>query len=166
VPLRSGRDPHPTPADPSRPACLPLHLASDPLRRTSDPLGRAGDPLWSALRSAVGEFEIDYPFILGPAIDEAAAHHESAEAAVVWLAPSARNSWEAHPFMRDHPGPLCAQRIPLKGGSSYETYAVSPFGIDDHEGKRREFKSAMLAAFDRDRAGGDCLRDICASRIP
>jgi len=37
-----------------------------------------------------GEFEIDGPFVLGPAIDEAATHYECADGAFVWLTPKAK----------------------------------------------------------------------------
>lgn len=38
---------------------------------------------------AVGKLEVDPPFMIDPAVDEAAAGEASAEAAIVWFSPSA-----------------------------------------------------------------------------
>jgi hypothetical protein len=71
----------------------------------------------------------------GPAIDEAAAAHERAQAATIWLTPNARDAVGA--WLRTQPNNthLVKFSVPLKLGESFRTYTVSPLeqagGEDD-----------------------------------
>jgi hypothetical protein len=79
---------------------------------------------------AVGDVCIQDDFVLGDAVDEAAQWHEQAEAALVWLAPSAlRMSTAENPFNLLG-WQLLRWNVPLKGGCSYETFAVNPHPLD------------------------------------
>jgi hypothetical protein len=76
---------------------------------------------------AVGSFSIDYPFIVGPAIDEAASLMELANGAFVWLAPSATTEDAIYEHDKDDQ-PLLEMpwSVPLKGGDTYQTRCVNP----------------------------------------
>lgn len=82
-----------------------------------------GDPAF-AYRGCVayGEFEMEGDVLLGPAIDDAAASAEQAEAAVVWCIPSAVREMgdigDEHLFLGD---------VPLKEGLRYRSYLVKPW---------------------------------------
>jgi hypothetical protein len=129
---------------------MALFLAAD---RAADLLDLARrDPLPRfAYRGciALGSFEIDGPFILGEAVDEAAEAYELAEGAFVWLAPSARAIWQS---LRDRFEPsnstLVPYAVPLKGGASYATYAVSPFDAYMPPDERMPAADQILATFD------------------
>jgi hypothetical protein len=73
---------------------------------------------------AFGEFHVDAPFLLGPAVDEAAEHHETADGAIIWLAPSARRVFKAFPLKDPVLTPWI---VPLRSGAARRTHAVSPF---------------------------------------
>lgn len=76
---------------------------------------------------AVGSFSIDYPFIVGPAIDEAASLMELANGAFVWLAPSATTEDAIYESDKDDRQLLeMPWRVPLKGGALYQTRCVNP----------------------------------------
>jgi len=69
---------------------------------------------------------MDSNFLLGQAVDEAASAYNSAQAAVIWLVPHARElviGW-----MRPEPRlTLLVQfEVPLKGGDTLRTFTVSP----------------------------------------
>ena len=102
---------------------------------------------------AAGEFSIDDDerFIVGPAVDEAATLQNEAEAAVAWLAPSARRVWtpatqQASAFHR-----LVPWTVPLKGGANYETFAVSPFAHASSGQTRDVVTARLLETFDESR---------------
>ena len=95
---------------------------------------------------AIGDFEIRPPsFVLGRAVDEAAELADSAEAAFVWLAPSAKRVVDTVQ-RRDELTLLRPWAVPLKGGHRYSTYLVSPY-----EGvlapSRRDLRTAIAATF-------------------
>lgn len=78
----------------------------------------------------IGEFEVDDRFVLGPAVDRAAAYEREAEGAFVWLDPKARTlvetgrSFEGHDLQQ---AGLHRYSVPLKQGKCFDTYAVAPF---------------------------------------
>lgn len=90
---------------------------------------------------SVGKYLVKNPFILGPAVDEAASCMDRAQGAFVWLAPSAEKVWEeslvrvqyGSKDAREQAGHvttrlgLIPHRIPLKGGDAYGSHVVSPF---------------------------------------
>lgn len=75
---------------------------------------------------AVGSYELSSQFLIGPAVDEAAAAHEIAQGAFIWLTPNARDL--VSQWLRDQPENthLVKFNVPLKGGDTFETYTVSP----------------------------------------
>jgi hypothetical protein len=106
------------------------------------------EPPRLAFRGAlsVGDFEMsnDCTFIAGPAVDDAAALHEQAQGAFVWIAPSAMpGAGYAVPTVEFSGHRLIRYRVPLKGGDTYDTFAVSPFDAESPESERR-FQAALL----------------------
>jgi hypothetical protein len=104
---------------------------------------------------AVGDFEIDPPFIVGPAIDEAAELMNLAEAAITWSAPSAREVI-ARTGGKDASalsgGLWVPWQVPLKGGGVYDAFAVQPFiGPPLAGASQAEVMDAMLRTFDNPR---------------
>lgn len=119
--------------------CIAALLASRFLR------GAAVAQVPLAYRGCItfGEFLIDAPFLVGPAIDLAATNAEKAEAGLVWVHPTAFES----PFWRNIQSgsnevveryPLVKHTVPLKAMDSCETLVVSPFDVTatslDHDG--------------------------------
>lgn len=76
-----------------------------------------------------GAFEIADRFFVGPAIDDAATHMESANAGLVWLTPTAADL--TMPSFVVDMGPttpaMVPWQVPLKGGDRLSTWAVNPF---------------------------------------
>lgn len=101
---------------------------------------------------AVGEFAVDGDerFIVGPAVDDAAQLHEQAEGAIVWLAPSAQRVMTPNLLASAAPRPLFEYSVPLKGGSAYDTFAVSPFAHAVSGELREDVENAILETFERD----------------
>ncbi len=93
-----------------------------------------------------GDYTIDERFILGPAVDEAAAAHEAADAAIVWFSPRAMRAWTESKC--ENEGSLVEWDVPLKTGGIFHTYCVSPF--QDDRASAESIAEAMLGAFDRD----------------
>jgi hypothetical protein len=98
-----------------------------------------------------GDFEVRDRFLIGPAVDEAAAANNLAQGAFVWLLPSAREvfGFYAEPST-DHPDYVrtySPYEVPLKGGETYDTFAVSPYLLADTEAARDEITSRILLTF-------------------
>lgn len=76
-----------------------------------------------AYRGAVafGDFLIEEPFILGPAVDEAAEAERLAEGAFVWMCPSALKEVRG-----DFVPCTLEYAVPMKGGQSFRTRVVPP----------------------------------------
>jgi hypothetical protein len=98
-----------------------------------------------------GDFEVRDRFLVGPAVDEAAAANNLAQGAFVWLLPSAREVFglyaepsAAHP---DYVRTYSPFEVPLKGGETYDTFAVSPYILADTEAARDEITSRILLTF-------------------
>ncbi len=92
---------------------------------------------------AVGQFEMEGGFIVGPAVDEAASLMELAEGALVWLAPSAIDAES-----RDHAGVGSLRHtIPLKGGARYRSSVVLPWADTLHFHEKVRVARAILRTF-------------------
>lgn len=100
-----------------------------------------------------GDFELEDNFIVGPAVDEAAASMDAAHGGLVWLLPSALRvfgRYRSDDLRRSHPN-YCSSYIPysvsLKGGVEYQTFAVSPFKIASDSDDRDRIVEAILGSF-------------------
>lgn len=98
---------------------------------------------------AYGEFGVKDNFIAGPAVDEAAELFERANAAQVWLAPSAlKLYYDTLPkvFNGGADDPLLLEHaVPFKDGTKYVTRVLNPVGRFI---KRKEFVERILASFE------------------
>jgi hypothetical protein len=97
-------------------------------------------------------------FFVGPAVDEAAGLYEKAEAALIWLAPSARAKMtKATPS--DFQGAMARGKhhIPLKRQGNLpttcRTYVASPFPFGSSPVEASAISEAMLGTFDLDKRG-------------
>lgn len=107
---------------------------------------------------SVGEFVIDETFLLGPAIDEAAGLHEEPDAAIVMYAPSAigpvkRMLAAPRPEARmnvDAGSVALEYEIPLHGGKTLTTLAISPFAICRDWGQTADVLRGVTEAFGSD----------------
>lgn len=102
-----------------------------------------------------GRFEIDGPFVLGPAIDEGAKWHEEADGAFIWLAPSAEAVWQAAPpsLQPEHARVLIPYVVPLKatrdcGARQAPTHVVTPLDPVLPPEVKKESARRLLATFD------------------
>jgi len=98
-------------------------------------------------------------FFVGPAVDEAAAYYERAEAALIWLAPSARAKL-ARATSSDFQGAMARGRhdIPLKRKgklptTKLRTYVASPFAYGSSPVDASTVSEAMLSTFDLTKRG-------------
>jgi hypothetical protein len=100
-----------------------------------------------------GDFALEERFIVGPAVDAAAEAIDAADAALVWLAPSAQHV--VHEAIRvtqvDVADLLITHQVPLKGGGSYRTWVVSPFDSLDSPTDREPFVRSVLDTFTGER---------------
>lgn len=87
-----------------------------------------------------GEYFIKRPFVIGPAVDEAASLMEAADAAIVWLTPSALPHYQEH--FTD--GAALPWSVPMKSGPNVETVAASPF---PHTDNADEILQSILRTF-------------------
>lgn len=84
---------------------------------------------------AIGEYLVDGPFLIGPAIDEAAEFHGRADAGLVLYAPSAASSiglFRAPPSPQGGLNPSTMtfeHEVHMKDGSRSVVPVVNPFGI-------------------------------------
>jgi len=96
---------------------------------------------------AIGEYEVSPHFLIGQAIDDAAAAHELVQGAIIWLTPPARD--KVADWLQDRPGNTHMVKfgVPLKGGDTLDTYTLSPLeqakNGDDAEG----LTANLLATF-------------------
>lgn len=100
-----------------------------------------------------GDFAIEENFIVGPAVDDAAETMESAQAAIVWVTPSALSrieieNYSAEMFAKHTGEQLCPWRVPLKGGDYINTLAVSPFIKDEDWDTRRNVREGIQRRLD------------------
>jgi hypothetical protein len=99
---------------------------------------------------AYGDYDIEDNFIIGPAVDEAAESMGKAEAAMVWLTPSARRYGAIFDFagVQKIPLPMMMYPVPMKGGAAYETLVAVPFEKTDNASERGALIDAIAATFD------------------
>lgn len=135
------------------PSSVPNHAAlsaiyvGDIVARILAWSARSSTPLAYRGAIACGQYEISSHFIMGRAIDEAATYHESAEAAIVWLLPDARTL--VGDWLRNQPNNTHFVRhsVPLRYGSAFHTYTVSPIVQAVQEEDGRSLANALLATF-------------------
>jgi hypothetical protein len=111
----------------------------------------ADSPLPMAYRGAIsfGEYEMAPPFILGPAVNDAAEHYELGEVSAVWLTPTALDVWHetaAHTpevstkNLRSYP-------VPLKSGASFHTMVTNPYVGPTNEDAMEEWTRSVIGTF-------------------
>jgi len=102
---------------------------------------------------ACGEFEFEDVFVLGEAIDEAAALASTADGAFVWLAPSANEVHgqfaELNPYSRPWDALAPVYDVPMKEGRLVRTRVLNPFA-DREPSTRGALVDALLATFGTD----------------
>jgi hypothetical protein len=96
---------------------------------------------------SVGYFAIEDNFILGPAVDEAAGLMEVADAAVVWLSPSAEKLRHKLRLPEDNWANMVIEAaVPLKDGRMLKAMVINPFALSDaveHKAMRKNLLSSM-----------------------
>lgn len=121
-------------------------------------LALENEPAW-AYRGVVtyGDFAISDRghYFVGPAVEEAAANYERAEAALIWLAPSAKAKLSSAGPSDFEQGALTIgeHEVPLKAdgkdpATPYGTYVASPFDWPDSLSDAERIIDQMLATFD------------------
>lgn len=145
------------PEEPIEPGRLAVLAASSMAQIVIRCMGKEPVPL--AVRGCIarGAFAIERNFVLGPAVDEAAEAASLADAAIVWLLPSAAATLEAGDADKDDL--LVEHLVPLKGGATLLSPCVVPFihdvgRVEDEETICRR----LLRTFDSTRV------DICVKR--
>jgi hypothetical protein len=110
-------------------------------------------PIRFAYRGAVswGEFFISDNFVLGDAYYEAYSNSERAEAAVIWLTPSAMEFHRQVPHDNLLSSSLLYWEVPLKksdgGHDRYQTLAVNPLVPGEGEPSPSMIQELILATF-------------------
>jgi hypothetical protein len=97
-----------------------------------------------------GEFTVHENFLVGPAVDDAAQYLNSAQGAFVWLLPQALDRFKSSnipPILIPCEYGLTPCTVPLKGGSHYETLAISPFDLFGTEKDEQAIQTAILDTF-------------------
>jgi hypothetical protein len=98
---------------------------------------------------SVGRFDMAGNFIIGPAIDEAVEAMDAANAAVVWLTPTALRTWAKQLDSKD--GVLNAvvspYAVPMKGGDRYQTFVANDCASIDDPQERLKHVERVLATF-------------------
>lgn len=99
-----------------------------------------------------GGFEVHDNFLVGPAVDDAASANSLAQGAFIWLLPSAFEVMEPFdaPSCWPETGIYLPYDVPLKGGDTYRTLAVSPFALAQAETDRDSTVSSILRTFTGD----------------
>jgi hypothetical protein len=118
----------------SREAMSAVYLA-DVISWVLDRVLRSRVPLAYRGAITIGSYEVSPHFLIGKAIDEAAAAHELAQGAFIWLTPGARDNVARLLKDQAQNTHLVEFDVPLKGGDTFNTYTVSPleqaWGEDD-----------------------------------
>jgi hypothetical protein len=95
---------------------------------------------------AIGDYEVSPHFLIGPAIDEAAAAHELAQGAIIWLTPAARD--RVADWLHAKPGThLVKFDVSLKGGDALNTYTLSPLEQAKSSNDAEALTQNLLATF-------------------
>lgn len=93
---------------------------------------------------AVGEYHLERNFLVGRAIDRAAALMDIADAGIVWVDPSAVPADFAG-------GCMVPYDVPLRDGRTVRSLAVNPFGAMDSDAYE-EIAEGIVASFERESA--------------
>jgi hypothetical protein len=95
---------------------------------------------------AIGEYEVSPHFLIGQAIDEAAAAYELAQGAIIWLTPAARE--RVSDWLDVRPGTHMVKfDVPLKGGYTLNTYTLSPLEQAKDVNDAEKLTQRLLATF-------------------
>ena len=98
-----------------------------------------------------GQFEVRENFLVGPAVDEAAAASELAQGAFIWMLPSALDLFMSYGVQKEtHLRPdrtFSAWQVPLKGGDCFNTFAVSPLSLARTEAERDLIHTRIMETF-------------------
>ncbi|MEI9942235.1 MAG: hypothetical protein WDO69_33885 [Pseudomonadota bacterium] len=98
---------------------------------------------------SVGRFNMTGNFIIGPAIDEAVESMNNANAAVVWLTPTALRTWAKQFDPKD--GVINAvvspYAVPMKGGDRYQTFVANDCASIEDPQERSKHIDRVLATF-------------------
>jgi hypothetical protein len=119
---------------PNREAMSAIYLG-DVITWILDRMLRSCVPLAYRGAITIGNYELSPHFLIGQAIDEAAAAHDLAQGAFIWLTPRARD--EVALWLKNQPRNTHFVKfdVPLKSGDTFSTYTVSPLmqarGPDD-----------------------------------
>lgn len=127
--------------------CMPALYLCDIVSWVLDWALRAEIPLAYRGAVSVGRHAISSNFLVGEAIDEAAAAHEAADGALVWLMPTARDL--VADFLRSNPKNthLVKFAVPIKDGKRFETYTVSPLEQAASEKDSQSLARTLLGTF-------------------
>ena len=114
---------------------------------------RNGEPVDAplAFRGAIsfGEFYLDERYLVGPAIDDAAAWMNRPQGALVMLTPSALKEYVA----ASSPAHACRWNVPLDKEDFLATWVASPFAHDNGGPETKwEIADLILGTFDKDGA--------------
>lgn len=92
-------------------------------------------------------------FIIGPAVDEAVEAMGSANAALVWLTPTARRVWtnQLDPTDAVLNAVLSPYAVPMKGGERYQTFVANDCAAIDTTEERLNHVARVLATFESNR---------------
>jgi len=98
-----------------------------------------------------GECRVESRFIIGPAVDQAAQAVGLAEGAFVWADPAAKGTLEADPAWNPAMSQwqnLRLSGVPLKGGGSFDTYVVGPYGPGEPSVSKKRINDRLKSSFD------------------
>lgn len=115
---------------------------------------------------AAGQILAEDEFFVGGAIDEASSWADRAEAAVVWLRPSAQEALAGRPNASGPP-PLFAWNVPLKCGRTETALVVNPLALGNVPGQDvfwaiapiDELSARYMATFDSARVDVSAKRE-------
>lgn len=111
---------------------------------------------------AAGRMNIDGDFLIGPAVDEAAAHFEQSDGPFFWMAPSALHIVDEYAetlFERFEPNIMIRYPIPMKKGMVAQTLVHHYFGFTQAHDKWVLTREKLIKAF-----GPDLRPDILKKR--
>jgi hypothetical protein len=135
---------------PDRMAMSVLYL-SDVISWILEDTLRSSIPMAYRGAIAIGSYEVSSHFIIGPAIDEAAAAYELAQGAFVWLTPKARAEVAGWLKNQPHNTHLVKFDVPLKSGDVFRTYTVSPLEQAHNEHDAHVLVRNLLTVFSESR---------------
>lgn len=93
----------------------------------------------------VGDFEIHEreSFVVGPAVDEVASLEREADAALVWMTPAARATFDMYHATKW--GHVVMHDVPMKGGRTYRTLVLNPLHPLSDDPRGGELLGRLLA---------------------